>query len=587
MGESYKFTVVDLPGIDTIKNMMSNIKWWPPCSKLNDMRLYSHWDGNWIGPRLHGGIAGLRTGWYFLPSKEMQCKFEYFTHQELSFMTEEKSIYILGNREERGIFLSLVDMLLEQEEKEHLNESVIAKCWGRAFVVKSNLKVMYQDWRAWYFQEDGEETGVLCHNDRVVRESGKTYTENGLKVWNEIFFDNNKWPEVILMQANANRYDLKHFLSSIPAKWDGTLFLMDELFSAMHLGRGSEGEHEFYRQSIREMVLGFHDPRVKWLDGMGLSRDMRFHSESGPDHISFSQHFHSHCNELYIDENNQHKTMKICSNITEVVGQVLLSHALGPKEDFFERAKQFSSYYRGRREAMYCHSCPAELLPFHITPYPDMQCSTGPLHPRTEYEKDSFPALCPAKCNELPATRIAQTQSGVVEERNCPLEYFTSDDTNNDDLVGESSYINVEVRMVDFDPPVPVEANFTLRRNDGGTEKISTSSSLGMMDLIAVMVVVVIYQSKIRKLLRAAARKLDDLRSRSLILGSKSLKKVAFGAGTLAMIFAASLLNSSDNDRSSNGTTNHVNSGSEAETSNLVWNRSAALVTSGKLHDNP
>jgi hypothetical protein len=108
-----------------------------------------------------------------------------------------------------------------------------------------------------------------------------------------------------------------------------------------------------------------------------------------------------------------------------------------------------------------------------------------------------------------------------------------------------------------------------------------------MMDLIAVMVVVVIYQSKIRKLLRAAASKLDDLRSRSLILGSKSLKKVAFGAGTLAMIFAASLLNSSDNDRSSNDTTKHVNSGSEAETSNLVWNRSAALVTSGKLHDNP
>jgi hypothetical protein len=147
---------------------------------------------------------------------------------------------------------------------------------------------------------------------------------------------------------------------------------------------------------------------VRWIDGLGLSKEDRFYGEDGP------EHFHSHCDNLYEDENRQVKTMKICSNITEVVGQLLFGHALGPKEEFIEQAKVSNLY------------CPADLLPFHITPYPNMQCASGPLHAMAANEViHQGPQLCPNKCiREVPVSRIAQTQSGVVHERNCPLEYF-------------------------------------------------------------------------------------------------------------------------------------------------------------------
>lgn len=59
----------------------------------------------------------------------------------LSF-SEKTVIYILGTSRERGVFLSLVDLLLSAKEKKVLSESVIGKCWGRA-VVTSFVEPIY------------------------------------------------------------------------------------------------------------------------------------------------------------------------------------------------------------------------------------------------------------------------------------------------------------------------------------------------------------------------------------------------------------------------------------------------------------
>lgn len=92
-------------------------------------------------PNLHGQAPGLRTGWYFHPSPSLNCKIEYFTDREPCLNPTDKSKYILGSSKERSIFLSLVDMLLDSSEKQQTEHSVIAKCWGRAFVSKNKLKV--------------------------------------------------------------------------------------------------------------------------------------------------------------------------------------------------------------------------------------------------------------------------------------------------------------------------------------------------------------------------------------------------------------------------------------------------------------
>jgi hypothetical protein len=144
IGDQFKFAAVDKPGVDSRRLLIETIRSMPPCQTVERGDLYTVWDGTWLGPRLHGDVSGMRNGWYFLPSNDMNCKIEYFTDKDLKRNGEERSIYILGSSKERGVFLSLVDMLLDPEEKEHMSESVISKCWGRAFVTKSKLKVFYQ-----------------------------------------------------------------------------------------------------------------------------------------------------------------------------------------------------------------------------------------------------------------------------------------------------------------------------------------------------------------------------------------------------------------------------------------------------------
>jgi hypothetical protein len=146
----------------------------------------------------------LRNNWFFLPSEEMDCKIETFTEYELKLLQEEKRIYILGNSRERGIFLSLVDLLLDGEEKRDLQSSVVGQCWGRAVVSKHNMKVMYQDWRSDHFDTRSTEPTVVCHNEKVAREGGPLFFESALMVWEEIFRgDKSTWPHVILMVSTS------------------------------------------------------------------------------------------------------------------------------------------------------------------------------------------------------------------------------------------------------------------------------------------------------------------------------------------------------------------------------------------------
>ena len=76
-------------------------------------------------------------------------------------------------------------------------------------------------------------------------------------------------------------------------------------------------------------------------------------------------------------------------------------------------------------EMQYCHNCPTELLPFHITPNPDMTCSTALFHKRTDSEvAGGVKNICPAACLELKVSNRIETQSGYANERRCPMDVF-------------------------------------------------------------------------------------------------------------------------------------------------------------------
>ena len=67
--EPHPFRVVDKSGRDSLQMLTAKINSMPPCQTQKRRDMYTHWDGYWIGPALHPGMAGLRNGWYFFPSR--------------------------------------------------------------------------------------------------------------------------------------------------------------------------------------------------------------------------------------------------------------------------------------------------------------------------------------------------------------------------------------------------------------------------------------------------------------------------------------------------------------------------------------
>jgi hypothetical protein len=415
----------------------------PPCQSERRNDVYSRWEGDWLGPdlKLENHI---RTGWSFLPSSHMGCKLETFDAQALRSLPEKKSIYILGRSVERGIFLSLVDIMLDAHEKVFLKESIIGKCWGRAMITKGNLEVVYQDFRSKNFEDPTEPLHLECHNDKLVKDARSSFITNATKLWEEIFQqDESSWPSVIYFVTGYGDYSfmfdnhVKFFVDMLPSSWQGTLIFGDSTLSSREGGFLTLPEYEAYLKDINGMVNSLrNDPRVRWIDGHGISKEMRMHGQRGINYVSRSQHFHSYCRNIGI----RGEAMTVCSNVTEMMGQLLLGHAIGRKSDLMERVEQIPSI---DQTLTWCHACPKCMLPFTIVPYPQMECVSGPIlsvvspynnnkerancfsTPKLLRDVQSIqnvdPVTCPSYCLEQEVTREFRSESDTVLVRRCPV----------------------------------------------------------------------------------------------------------------------------------------------------------------------
>jgi hypothetical protein len=183
-----------------------------PCSSVEKVEAYSSWDGDWFGPGLElEGSGKLRNGWMFVPSESMNCTIQSYSQKDLLQAREETSIFVLGTSRERGVFLSLLDLLLSDEEKQYLESSVIGRCWGRAVVRKGNIKLLYQDFRVINFEPSGSTRMMECHNDKVSKLGDALFIENALKVWEEMFKVEDEWPSLVYMLTNDGpNYDFEY-----------------------------------------------------------------------------------------------------------------------------------------------------------------------------------------------------------------------------------------------------------------------------------------------------------------------------------------------------------------------------------------
>ena len=363
----------------------------------------------------------------------MNCKVETFNTNDIRSIPKKRSIYILGTSIQRGIFLSLVDIMLDNAEKEQLSKSVIEKCWGRMLVQKGNLEVVYQDFRAAQFENPNDPPYLECHNNKMVKNLESSYSKNATKVWEEIWQqDEANWPNVIYVNTKIPNFEqqLLPFVKMIPLTWEGTLFFDDYTFSGLGFrGGGLAGltEYEKYLTGINKLVTSLGDQRVRWIDGVGVSKEMRMYSEYGEDRVALSQHFQRSCME--VDKTDPSNTMVVCSNVTEIMGQLLLGHALGPKDEFKQQVEEANSYENdiSPNYLKWCQACPNTVLPFKITPYPTLECAEGPL---VEKEDDGLSQMtkiqmleeCPDFCLAQTTSRSFRSQSDTVYVRQCPVE---------------------------------------------------------------------------------------------------------------------------------------------------------------------
>ena len=237
-------------------------------------------------------------------------------------------------------------------------------------------------------------------------------------------------------------------MEKLPKEWSGKLLLGDYSFTASSGAMVNRAQYQQHINDISNLLNQLNDPRVRWFDGYGISKEHRMYAQNGEEYVGQSQHFHESCSVQ--SEADPDNSMVVCSNITEMIGQVLLGEALGPKSEFLEQVS-FSNWHLGGKQKKvkekptpaplrWCHACPHCMLPFHLSPHPEMECKSGPfdaipkklLTPQGRYtecfektnqaEGEVDRMTCPADCLNTPHTSSFETESDTVYVRQCPLE---------------------------------------------------------------------------------------------------------------------------------------------------------------------
>lgn len=101
--------------------------------------------GTWISSNIASAAHGvMRDGWVFQPKN---CVYDTFSVEELMMMADAPEptwVLVAGTSVQRGIFLSLVDMVLQKGQKDEFKESAFQKCWGWSEIRIGNLRITYQ-----------------------------------------------------------------------------------------------------------------------------------------------------------------------------------------------------------------------------------------------------------------------------------------------------------------------------------------------------------------------------------------------------------------------------------------------------------
>lgn len=101
--------------------------------------------GTWVSSHIASARHGvMRDGWVFQPKDCVYDTFSYWDLMALAHAEKPTWLLVVGTSVQRGIFLTLVDMVLARDQKGEFSHSAYAKCWGWADLRIGNLRISYQ-----------------------------------------------------------------------------------------------------------------------------------------------------------------------------------------------------------------------------------------------------------------------------------------------------------------------------------------------------------------------------------------------------------------------------------------------------------
>lgn len=138
VGSPFALTVSGDPALDV--NSL------PVCGTEEEDTENAFWrSGTWVSSNIASAKHGVtRDGWVFQPKS---CVYDTFSYEDLMLLAAQEEptwLLVLGGSVQRGVFLSLVDMALARGQKDDLDTSILAKCWGYAEIRVGNLRLTYQ-----------------------------------------------------------------------------------------------------------------------------------------------------------------------------------------------------------------------------------------------------------------------------------------------------------------------------------------------------------------------------------------------------------------------------------------------------------
>ncbi|CAB1098061.1 unnamed protein product [Ectocarpus sp. CCAP 1310/34] len=431
-----------------------NVNSLPVCSSDEDANTDiadTFWrPGTWLSSNVASAAHGvMRNGWVFQPKS---CVFDTFSYEDLMLLAsiggEPTWLLVLGGSVERGVFLTLIDMVLAAGQKQGIRSSVLNKCWGYADVRVGNLRLTYQDMRLFRFTISTD--SVACNNEKLTSESTSALVHSaGQFLASTVFQDGGQWPTMMMAasrliptRAEHTQFSVEVLMDAMPPSWEGKLFFVDHM-----AGLGNYWTEEnptmtalknvgiwFDRMSPDDdnglgKMDGYQtrDPRVSFMSVFPMYQAKLFENEgsrNGIRRFAGSQHFHYISKETSAPE-TRNGTIMVHSTITEMLANVILGRAVETKASLHAKAaaskdeiQKLSSEVG--KSFQVCWDCPGTLLPFHVKPIPEPVCEILESLPGGAKMGDVWSgSLCPDWCMKQEPVSQKNTQSDVVDVRMC------------------------------------------------------------------------------------------------------------------------------------------------------------------------